>query len=192
MTFLDSPMAVNVTDVFRKHRECMDDDAWAIIESGDAVLNFPGLKLVRSVGESKAINRIRGSCIIMAGSGMCTGGRIKHHLATHISRPECTVLIVGYQAFGTLGRDLVEGKRKVRIHGVERQVKARITQIHGFSGHADRAGLLEWVGNLRKPPRRVLVTHGEENAAENLADEIRRKWKCQVDVPEYQSEYELD
>ncbi len=188
MAFLDSPMAVNVTDVFRRHRYCMDAEAHAILDSGEELLRFPGLKLVRSTAESKAINRINGSCIIMAGSGMCTAGRIKHHLVKNVSRPECTVVIVGYQANGTLGRQLVEGKRSVRIHGEEREVNATIEQIHGFSAHADRAGLLSWLGNFKNAPRRVFLSHGEESCAEKLANEIRSKWGWSVEVPEYKDE----
>ncbi len=192
MIFLDSPMAVNVTEVFRRHRECMDQEALAILESGEHLFRYPGLKLVRKTSESKAINRIRGSCIIMAGSGMCTAGRVKHHLVRNIGRPESTIVFVGYQAGGTLGREIVDGRSAVRIHGVQRQVKARIAQIHGFSAHADRAGLLRWLGHLEAAPRRVFITHGEEDAATHLAGEIRSKWGWAVEVPHYQDEHQLD
>ena len=158
IAFLDSPMAVNVTEVFRRHRECMDAEAIELLESGERLMQFPGCNLIRTVGESKAINRIKGSCIIMAGSGMCTAGRIKHHLVNNVSRPESTLVFVGYQARGTLGRELVEGRKVVRIHGVRHKVKARVAQIHGFSAHADQSGLLKWLGYLRQPPRRVFLT----------------------------------
>ncbi|MCP4246259.1 MAG: MBL fold metallo-hydrolase [bacterium] len=192
MIFLDSPMAVNVTDVFRRHREYLDEEAMEVIESGNRLFKFPGLTLVRSKAESKAINRIRGTCIILSASGMCTAGRIKHHLAKNISRPESIVVFVGYQARGTLGRLLVDGRTEVRIHGRQHEVRARVTQIHGFSAHADQGGLLEWLGALESPPQRVFLTHGEEQAANALADAIRGKWSWPVDVPEYRSEYELD
>ena len=191
MIFLDSPMAVDVTDVFRRHRECMDAEALEILESGQRLFKFPGLKLVRSTSESKAINRIRGSCIIMAGSGMCTAGRIKHHLAKHVSRPESTIIFVGYQARGTLGRHLAEGSPMVRIHGQTHKVRARVTQIHGLSAHADQAGLLRWLGGLSSPPRCLYLTHGEEDSANTLAQEIRSRWGWTVDVPAYQDEREL-
>ncbi len=189
--FLDSPMAVDVTEVFRRHRECMDEEALALLESGEPPLRFAGLKLVRSVAESKAIKEIKESCIIMSSSGMCTAGRIKHHLANNVSRPENVILFVGYQARGTLGRELVEGKRTVRIHGQRRRVKAGVRQIHGLSAHADQVGLLEWIGHLKQPPRRVFLTHGEEDEAGKLAEKIRAKKGWTVEVPEYQEECRL-
>jgi metallo-beta-lactamase family protein len=128
----------------------------------------------------------------MAGSGMCTGGRIKHHLVKNVSRPESTLVFVGYQAAGTLGRRLVNGEPKVRIHGAQHEVKARVAQIHGLSAHADQPGLLRWLGHLGAPPRRVFLTHGEEEGANRLADEIRAKLGWSVEVPEYQDERELD
>jgi len=190
--FLDSPMAADVTDVFLRHRDCLDEEALAILGSGERLFRFPGMQLVRTRPESKAINRVRGPCIIMAGSGMCTAGRIKHHLANHVSRPENTIVFVGYQANGTLGRQLVDGRSPVRIHGQQHAVKARIAQIHGCSGHADQQGLLRWMGNLKSRPRRVFLTHGEPEAAETLAREIRNRWPWPVEVPEYRQEVELD
>ncbi len=192
LAFLDSPMAVNVTHVFKRHRECMDAESRSIIDSGQPLMAFPGMQLVTATSESKAINRIKGSCIIMAGSGMCTAGRIKHHLAHHISRPESTILFVGYQANGTLGRHLVNGAEKVRIHGTRRKVKAAIAQIHGLSAHADQTSLLRWIGNLKQPPRRVFITHGEEESSETLAGLIRSKLGFEVEVPNYQDEVKLD
>jgi metallo-beta-lactamase family protein len=191
LAFLDSPMAVDVTKVFRRHRECMDEEARQLLSSGKPLFRFPGLKLVRQTRESKAINRIRGSCIIMAGSGMCTAGRIKHHLVRNVSRPESTLVFVGYQAGGTLGRLLVDGEPVVRILGTQHEVRARIAQIHGFSAHADRTGLLRWLGHLKRPPRRVFLVHGEQDATNRLAEEIRTKWSWAVEVPDYQDEYEL-
>jgi len=192
LIFLDSPMAVNVTDVFRRHRDCMDEEAIQIIESGQRLFKFPGMHLVRSTNESKAINRIRGSCIIMAGSGMCTAGRIKHHLVKNISRPESTLVFVGYQAAGTLGRLLVDGRDVVRIHGEKREVNARVTQIHGLSAHADQKDLLRWIGHLEAPPRRVFLTHGEEESITRLGEEIGSRLGWSVEVPAYQDEYELE
>lgn len=192
MVFLDSPMAVDATEVFRKHRDCMDDEAKKLMDAGEPLFEFPGLKLVRSTHDSKAINRIRGSCIIMAGSGMCTAGRVKHHLVRNISRPESTVVFVGYQAGGTLGRQIVDDDRVVRIHGAEYVVRAKVAQIHGLSAHADRTGLLRWIGALKAAPRRVFLTHGEVEAAEAFAGAIRSRWNCAVEVPAYRAEFELD
>jgi metallo-beta-lactamase family protein len=189
--FLDSPMAIDVTDVFRRHRECYDDESWQMVSSGESPLRFPGLKMTRSVKESKAINDLKEPAIIMASSGMCTAGRIKHHLRQNIRRPESTILFVGYQVRGTLGRQILEGNPIVRIHGREYRVRARIAQIHGFSGHADRCALLRWLSAFNKPPHRLFLTHGEEEAALSLAERVRNQMDWEVEVPEYQQEVAL-
>jgi len=129
-------MAINVTEVFEKYTEYFDQETQKMIKGGNSPFDFPLLKLTRSVHESKGINYIKGSSIIMAGSGMCTGGRIKHHLITNITRAESTILFVGYQAKGTLGREIIEGTKEVRILGKHYPVKARIEKINGFSAHA--------------------------------------------------------
>ena len=146
--YLDSPMAVDATGIFEHHRECFDAETWEVIHGGHNPFRFPGLKLVRTAQESKKINDLRGPAIIMAPSGMCTAGRIKHHLAHTISRPDCTVLFTGYQGRGTLGRQILEGNREVRIHGRQWLVRAKIEEIQGFSGHADRTALLRWLAAL--------------------------------------------
>jgi metallo-beta-lactamase family protein len=192
MMFLDSPMAVDVTDVFLNHREYLDEETHQLFREGEPPFRFPGLRLVRSTAESKAINSIRGSCVIMAGSGMCTGGRVKHHLVQNISRPESQVLFVGYQARGTLGRLILEGKEEVRIHGRGYPVRAGVNQIQGFSAHADRSALLKWLGFLETPPKRVILTHGEEGAIRSLAEAVRNRMGWDVVVPEYLETLELD
>jgi metallo-beta-lactamase family protein len=189
--FLDSPMAVHATAIFDKHRECYDEETWRMLDAGDQPLRFPGLKLVKTVEDSKAINALRGPAIIMAPSGMCTAGRIKHHLAHNITRPECTILFTGYQGRGTLGREILEGQREVRIHGRAWPVKAQIAEIHGFSGHADRTGLLRWLDALRSPPCHLFLVHGEEQSALHLADQIRREKSWPVTVPQFQEQTEL-
>jgi len=191
LAFLDSPMAVDVTDVFRRHREYMDAEALAILDRGESLFRFPGLKFVKSSSESKGINRIRGSCVIMAGSGMCTAGRIKHHLIRNIERPECAIMIVGYQAQGTLGRQLVDGEPEVRILGTRYKVKARVREVHGLSAHADQAALLKWAGHFTSPPKRAFLTHGEPRAAEVLAERLRKQSGWTVDIPRYREEVEL-
>ncbi len=188
---LDSPMAVDVMDVFRNFRECFDEATWQLIMANESPLRFPGLTMVRSVEESKAINDRPHSSIIMATSGMCTAGRIKHHLRLNIGRADSTILFVGYQAPGTLGRQILDGNPLVRIHGRQWKVKAAIRHIDGFSGHADRAALLHWIGHLRNPPRQVFLTHGEELAAEHLAGEIRRQFGWPVSIPQYGQTVEL-
>lgn len=190
--FLDSPMAADVTEVFRRHHRYMDDEARRLIEAGQPLMRFPGLRMVRSTEDSKAINRFDEPCIIMSTNGMCTAGRIKHHLANNVSDQKNVLLFVGFQAIGTLGRELVSGKSSVRIHGVERPVRARVCQIYGLSAHADRDDLLHWIGHFNPPPKRVFLTHGEEDAANALADTIRARQKCDVTVPAYKDEVQLD
>jgi metallo-beta-lactamase family protein len=188
MVFLDSPMAIGITDVFRRHAELFDKEMSRLVRQKRSPFDFPGLKMVQTVDESKALNHISGTVMIIAGSGMCTGGRIKHHLVTNISRPESTVLFVGYQAVGTLGRQIVDGAKKVRILGQEYPVRARIAQIYGFSAHADRDELLSWLTSLRKAPRRVFVGHGEAEAVHQFSQFLREKTGWEVAVPEYGSE----
>jgi len=192
LVFLDSPMAIDVTEIFRRHRDCMDEETLLLLESGEFPCRFPGLQLVRATAESKAINRIKGSCIILSSAGMCTAGRIKHHLVNNLGSSRNTILFVGYQAIGTLGRQIVDGAKTVRIHGVRRRVKARIEQIHGFSAHADQTGLLRWIGALEVTPRRVFLTHGEPDAVETLAGLVRSRLGYPATVPEYRQEATLD
>jgi metallo-beta-lactamase family protein len=191
LVFLDSPMAVDVTEVFGRHLESLDAETQALFRSGKRPFDFPGLKLVRTSEESKAINSIRGSCIIMAGSGMCTGGRIKQHLVRNISRPDSTILFVGFQARETLGRQILEGSPSVRILGQTWPVRARIEKILGFSAHADRRGLFRWLDAFETPPRRLFLTHGEKEIPLALAEELRRDRGWQVSVPEYLETFDL-
>jgi metallo-beta-lactamase family protein len=190
--FVDSPMAVSVTGVFEHHAELFDQEMKELLRRGESPFSFPGLELAGTVDESKAINHIAGSIIIIAGSGMCTGGRIKHHLVNNISREESTILFVGYQAAGTLGRQIVEGAPRVRILGQYYPVKARIVQLNGFSAHADRDGLLRWLSGLQRPPGRVFVTHGEPGASQHLAGLIRSRHGWETIVPSYQEQVLLD
>jgi metallo-beta-lactamase family protein len=192
MAFVDSPMAVEVTGVFQRHPELFDEEMKGLLRQQRSPFNFPGLKLVGTVDESKAINHIGGSVIIIAGSGMCTGGRIKHHLVNNICREESTILFVGYQAAETLSRQIVDGAKRVRILGQYYPVKARIVQLNGFSAHADRDGLIMWLSSLHKSPRRVFVTHGELDSSQSLAGLIRSSHSWEVIVPSYQDQVFLD
>ena len=191
MTFLNSPMAVEITKVFKRSKRFFDKETLELFRKGQSPFDFPGLRLVQSVEASKAINQIRGSTIIMAGSGMITGGRIKHHLIRNITRPESTLLFVGYQAAGTLGRLILDGKPEVRIHGQLYPVRMRIEQILGFSAHADRADLTRWLNHFKSPPQRVFLTHGEEKSILSLSDTIRSKDGWKVSAPKYQEEFQL-
>lgn len=183
--FLDSPMASDVTEVFRKHRRYFDDETWAMIDAGKSPLNFDGLTFSRTVKDSKAIAKSRGPKIIMSTSGMCTAGRIKHHLRQNIEDPKSTILFVGYQGHGTLGRIIIDGDRKVRIHGKHYEVKAHRTQVYGFSAHADREDLLRWIGHFDPSPKNVFLTHGDEEAAESLASAMRASGNMNASVPAY-------
>jgi metallo-beta-lactamase family protein len=189
--FLDSPMAAEVNEVFRRHRDVMDPEMLRRMASGETLLGFPGLVTVHSVAQSKALNHRKGPAVIMATNGMCSAGRIKHHLAQYIDRPECAILFVGYQARGTLGRQLLDGAREVRLHGRARLVRAAVEHIAGLSGHADRESLLAWLRHFSHPPRQLFLTHGEEQSSLALADEIRRDLGWTVIVPEYRQVVEL-
>ncbi len=192
LVFFDSPLATSINNVYEHHVELFDEEMTALMQQHRSPFDFRGLNLVRTVDESKAINHIKGTIIIIAGSGMCTGGRIKHHLITNITRPESTILFVGYQAVGTLGREIVDGARQVRILGQQYPVKAKIVQIHGLSAHADENDLIKWLSSFRQPPRRLFVTHGEPDTSQRFADLIRSKLGWQVTVPEYKEEINLD
>src|SRR5690606_9675818 len=150
-----------------------------------------GLHLVRTVQESRAINARRTPSIIMSASGMCTEGRIKHHLRQNIERPESTILFVGFQARGTLGRRILDQENEVRIHGRSYRVRAQIAQLSGFSAHGDQQDLLRWVGNLRGP-RRIFLTHGEEQSARALAEKIREQQGWEVSIPRYAEQFPLE
>ncbi len=183
--FLDSPMATDVTEVFLRHFDSLDSETLELFRSGRSPFNFPGLRYVRTQEDSKSINALPGPCLIMAGAGMCNGGRIKHHLVHNISRPESTILFVGYQAAGTLGSQILEKPETVRIFGEHHPVRARIEQIHSFSAHAGRSGLLRWLGHFRPPLPRVFLTHGEPATLQSLAGTLRQERGFRVDVPAY-------
>jgi len=190
--YLDSPMAREVTEAFERHTAEFDDETRRLFEAGRSPFRFPGLTIVRTAEESKAINTARGPAVIMAGSGMVTGGRIKHHLALNIGRPESTILFVGYQARETLGRQIIEGAPEVRILGRTMPVRARVAKINGFSAHADRRGLDRWLDGFKSPPRRLFVTHGDSDVAASFAERVRRERRWTVEVPEYREIWDLD
>jgi len=189
--FLDSPMAIEITRVFEKHPELFDEEMSKRISEQMSPFKFPRLHMTVSTRESKEINNISRPIIVIAGSGMCTGGRIKHHLVSNITRKESTILFIGYQAAGTLGRSIVSGAKEVRILGQKRPVKARIVQMSGFSAHADRDELYHWLSGLNKPPREVFVVHGEADSANAFADFLRDKTNWKVTVPAYEDEIVL-
>jgi metallo-beta-lactamase family protein len=149
------------------------------------------LEFTRTTEESMALNKIKSGAIIIAASGMCEAGRIKHHLRHNLWRPECTVLFVGYQAPGTKGRKIKDGAKYVRIHGEEVAVRATVKSIDSFSAHADKEELLEWLGHLQKPPTRVFLVHGEPSSMNVLAQDIARRYGYSVHVPVLEEEVQL-
>ncbi len=181
--YVDSPLAVSATKVFRNNLDCFDDEARAYIQNGDNPLDFPGLKFTQSSDESKALNDMAESMIIISASGMCDAGRIKHHLKHNLWRKESSVLFVGYQAEGTLGRRLVDGARKVKIFGEEITVNAQIEMIEGFSGHADKNGLLDWMTAFEKKPGKIFIIHGEESVMNEFSDAIHERLKIDTIIP---------
>ncbi|MBN1755882.1 MBL fold metallo-hydrolase [bacterium] len=168
--YLDSPLAIKATEIFKKHRELYDYEALTRYEDP---LSFSNLVYVHSARESAALNESKEPCVIIAGSGMCTGGRIRHHFKHGLWNPQNTVLFVGYQAEGTLGRYILEGAKKVKMMGMEIVVKADIEKINSFSAHADYRELLKWAGGFKQKPRMVFVVHGEETSASAFQEKLR-------------------
>jgi metallo-beta-lactamase family protein len=200
--FLDSPMAIDVTEVYLKFHNYCDEALLKMVRDQQAPFVYPALKYVRTAESSKQINYAPPPNVIMASSGMCNAGRIKHHLKNNIEKPEATILFVGHQGEGTLGRQIVDGAKRVRIYGRDFQVRAKISQIYGFSGHADHDGLMRWIthfwdsdgapprSNVQRP-RRVFMTHGEEAVALKLAAEIKATLGLDTYVPQYREAVEL-
>jgi len=182
--YLDSPLAIKATEIFRKNKECYDEEAQAIVDTGSDPFDMPNLQFTESAQESKAINERPGSAIVIAGSGMCTAGRIKHHLKHNLWRPGASVVIVGFQAHGTTGRKIVDGAKQVKIFRENVSVKARIFTIGGFSAHADQNDLLEWIGNFESKPR-VFVVHGEAAASQAFASLVQERFNLTAHVPKW-------
>lgn len=170
--YIDSPMAVAATKLYNKHWECYDQEASALVKNGANPLEMPNLKFTVTAEESQMLNFLKGRNIIISASGMCDAGRIKHHLRHNLWRADSTVLFVGYQAEGTLGRRILSGEKFVRIHGEEVMVRAEIRKIDGYSAHADQRGLLGWLDKFKKQPQKVIVVHGEPKSAAVLVEKI--------------------
>ncbi len=182
--FLDSPLAIKATHIFRNNRKYYDEEATAILNEGYDPFDMPTLRFTETTEQSMAINRMEGSAIIIAGNGMCTAGRIRHHLKHNLWRKGTSLVIVGFQAQGTTGRRLVDGVKQVRILGETVSVNARVFTIGGFSAHADQKDLLEWVGHFESKPR-VFLVHGEPVATETLAGKIRQLLGLEVHIPKW-------
>jgi len=190
--FVDSPMANKVTQVFRNHPELFDEEMKDLLEDNNSPFAFANLRYVNTVQESKAVNNNRGTSIIIAGSGMCTGGRVKHHIANNITNPANTLLFVGYQAIGTLGRIILDGVEEIRLFGKKFPMKMKVKRIEGFSAHAGKNELFDWVTNIKNAPRRVFITHGEEEAAEHFSKYLQDKTGWNTLVPDYKDTVVLD
>ncbi|MGN1300196.1 MAG: MBL fold metallo-hydrolase RNA specificity domain-containing protein [Clostridia bacterium] len=190
--YVDSPLAISATEVFKENEDLFDDETKAIMERGDNPLEFPGLKFTRTADESKALNESNEPSIIISASGMCEVGRIKHHLKHNIWNPNSTILFVGYQAPGTLGRTIVDGAQKVKIFGEEFSVKARIEYIEGYSGHADQEWLLNFVYSFIKKPKHIFLVHGEPSGQLVLKNKIVDSTHIPVTIPNFGEKYTLD
>ncbi|MCM1127577.1 MAG: MBL fold metallo-hydrolase [Lachnospiraceae bacterium] len=172
--YVDSPLAVEATGIFHKNEaQCFDEEAMELVRAGINPIAFPGLRLTVTSDESKAINFENTPKVIISASGMCEAGRIRHHLKHNLWREECTILFVGYQAVGTLGRALVEGIDEVKLFGETIGVRASIRTLIGMSGHADKEGLIEWIEGFAEKPRRVFIVHGEDSVCKSFAECLR-------------------
>ena len=184
--FVDSPLAISITRVFKRHKECLREN----VRSGD-IFDFPYLEFTRTVEESKRINEYRGVGVIIAGNGMCTGGRILHHLKHRLWDKRNSIIFVGYQAEGTLGREIVEGAKKVKVFNERIAVKAEVFTINGFSSHAGRSGLLNWLREGVKEESKVFLVHGEEKAAKSFATLVNSELGLQPIIPDIFASFSL-
>jgi metallo-beta-lactamase family protein len=184
--FLDSPMAISATEIFQRHPECFDEETWAIFKTGEDPFDLPGLHYSRETAQSIALKQVKGA-VIIAGSGMATGGRIRHHLRHNLWRKEASVVFVGYAAHGTLARRIIDGQDPVRIYGKDVDVRAQIYTIGGFSAHADQQDLLQWHSHTGNPELTFLV-HGEEEAMQTFSGLLQN---TKVEMPELHQVFPL-
>ncbi len=190
--YVDSPLAISATEIFRENTDLFDEEVKKEIERGDNPLEFPGLKFTQTAEESKALNENTTPSIIISASGMCEVGRIKHHLKHNLWNPNSTILFVGYQAPGTLGAKIVDGAKKVTIFGEEIAVNARIEYIEGYSGHADQEWLLNFVYSFITKPKHIFLVHGEPEGQKILKEKILETTEIPVTIPDYGDKYKLD
>ena len=190
--YVDSPLAIEATNVFNENTlECADEETLALIRKGVNPLLFDGLRVAVSADESKLINTDETPKVIISSSGMCDAGRIRHHLKHNLWRPECTVLFVGYQSVGTLGRSIVDGAKEVKLFGETIGVRAHVETLAGISGHADNSGLLKWVSAFVPQPQHVFVVHGEDEVAETFAERLRNEMGLDAAAPYNGESWEL-
>ncbi len=181
--YIDSPLTISATEIFKRNPDCFDADTLALIEQGHNPLDFNNLHFSRTAQESKELNTSKESKVIISASGMATAGRIKHHLKHNLWRKESSIVFVGYQAEGTLGRRIKDGARKVKIFGEEIKINAQIHVLEGFSGHADQSELIAWVKNFKKKPQKVFLVHGEQEALTSLSESIQSELNLGVIIP---------
>lgn len=192
VVYVDSPMATTATEVFRRNSQVFDDETREYILRGDNPLDFKNLKFTRSTDESRALNFIKEPKVIISASGMCEAGRIRHHLKHNLWDARNSIVFVGYQAQGTLGRTLTDGAKKVTLFGEEIQVNAEIHSLEGFSGHADQDGLLTWISSFRQQPKQTFLVHGEDDSKKDFAKLVKDKLGYDPVVVLGNSEFELD
>lgn len=190
--YVDSPLAISATQVFRENEDLFDDDVKEAMSKGDNPLEFPGLKFTPTAEESKMLNEMTTPAIIISASGMCDVGRIKHHLKHNLWNPNSTILFVGYQAPGTLGHRIVNGEKNVKIFGEDIAVNARIEYIEGYSGHADQEWLMNFVYSFIDKPKHIFLVHGEEEGQLELKEKIEQETGIPTTIPEFGEAYELD
>ncbi len=189
--FLDSPLAIDATKIFKRYPEYYDRETAKIYMTGDDFLSFPQLRTAYTVEESKNINHVRGPKLVIAGAGMMNGGRIQHHAVRYLSDPNSTLIIVGYQAVGTPGRRIYEGAKNVRMLGIDVPVHCVVKAIGALSAHGDQAKLLSWIGHAEKLPKEVYCVHGEPHAATELAHRLRDTYGIDTFVPNYGETVEI-
>lgn len=190
--FVDSPLAIKATEVFRRHRDYYDEHAQAVLKAGDDPLKLKQLKFTLTREESARINNTKGPAIVISANGMANAGRIKHHLRHNIWRPGASIVFVGFQARGTVGRRIVDGAKKINLMGEELAIKARIYTINGFSGHAGQSQLLDWINNFSNPRMQIFLFHGEYAGQRVLAELIRKRFNLAVHIPDYLEEFTLE
>lgn len=190
--YVDSPLAVNATKIFEENPEYYDNEALNYVNSGDNPLEFDNLHFITTAEQSKALNDDPTPKIIISASGMCEVGRIKHHLKHNLFRPESTILFVGYQAEGTLGKRILAGEKIVKIFGDEIVVKAHIESIDAFSGHADKDGLIDWISKFEKKPKNIFIVHGEYPVQQIFRRHIKESFNIDSIIPDYEESYSLD
>ena len=189
--YVDSPLATSATEVFLKNLDCLDEFVQEDIKEGKHPLEFPGLRFTKSVDESRELNENANKSIIISASGMCEVGRIKHHLKHNLWRHDSTILFVGYQAIGTLGRKIVDGAKKVKIFGEDITINANVQYIEAFSGHADKEGLIRFVDSFNKRPKQIFLVHGDEDAQISLSSALKEKFDIPVEIPMRGDSYEV-